>query len=57
MKITIPAICIIALSLQSLSAADASEKPNAKPVKIYLVAGQSNAEQRGNIEWTQKNWP
>jgi len=57
MKITIPTICIIALAGQGLSAAAASEKPSAKPVKIYLVAGQSNAEQRGNIGWTQKNWP
>ena len=57
MRITLPTICIIALSVQSVSAADGAEKPSSKPVKIYLVAGQSNAEQRGNIAWTQKNWP
>jgi len=57
MKTALPTLCIVALGIQGLPVAAESEKPSAKPIKIYLVAGQSNAEQRGNIEWTQKNWP
>ena len=40
-----------------LESRDESPPASGKPVKIYIVAGQSNAELRGNIEWTQKEWP
>ena len=55
MKTALTTLCILAMGI--LGVAAVAEEPSAKPVKIYLVAGQSNAEQRGNIEWAQKNWP
>ncbi len=56
MRYALPISCIFALGMQGLSVAAEAKKPSAKPVKIYLVAGQSNAELRGNIGWMQKNW-
>jgi hypothetical protein len=57
MRISLLSICIIALGIQGLTSVAQAKEPSKKPVKIYLVAGQSNAEQRGNIEWAQKYWP
>ncbi len=31
--------------------------PSSKPIKIYIIAGQSNAEQRGNMAWMRDTWP
>ncbi len=57
MRISLLSVCIAVLGIQGLATAGEAEKPSNKPVKIYLVAGQSNAEQRGNVEWAQKYWP
>ena len=56
-RITLTLLIVALIAFHGLSVATASEKPSSKPVKIYLVAGQSNAELRGNIEWAQKSWP
>jgi len=52
---TIIAVCMLFVGTSAM--AQAKSEPSDKPVKIYIVAGQSNAEQRGNIPWTQKQWP
>lgn len=57
MNHTLLTLCAVALGIQGLAAAAEAEEPSDQPVKIYIVAGQSNAELRGNITWTQKNWP
>jgi len=37
--------------------ANAADPPALKPVKIYIVAGQSNAEVRGSLSFLKENFP
>lgn len=49
-------VAILAL-LPALPAIAQDKAPSSKPIKIYIIAGQSNAEQRGNMEWLRDTWP
>lgn len=33
------------------------QAPGKKPVKLYIIAGQSNAEQKGSMAWMRDTWP
>jgi len=52
-----PIATLIACLLPVLPAQAQDPAPSKKPIKIYIIAGQSNAEQRGNMEWMRETWP
>jgi hypothetical protein len=47
----------LACLLPALAAHAQDPAPSKKPIKIYIIAGQSNAEQRGNMDWMRDTWP
>jgi len=50
-------LALLACLLPALSAYAEKKAPSPKPIKIYIIAGQSNAEQRGNMDWMRESWP
>jgi hypothetical protein len=50
-------LTLLACLLPALPVYAGEDVPSKKPIKIYIIAGQSNAEQRGNMEWLRDTWP
>ena len=48
---------LVACLLPTLAAHAQEQAPSKKPIKLYIIAGQSNAEQKGSIEWMKETWP
>jgi hypothetical protein len=52
-----PILTLLTCLLPALAAVAQDPAPSSKPIKIYIIAGQSNAEQRGSMEWLRDTWP